>query len=291
MSRPPSSPAGRAPSRARPRRILHLLALTVVPLPLVALAPADLDVRPVGHATQAVHAVAHADADAVAWELVVLDGDAMLQGPTAAGTVDEALLGFGVARGPLDRVEPVHQFVGDETPVVRVVRIVRVGLDAERRESTTPYRTFTVEDPDLLRGYVQVVRPGRPGLVAETGLVLHADGEVEAWLSVERVVVREPIDRIERVGTREFVDGTVWDALARCESSGRWDVVRHVDDRISYHGGLQFDARTWTAFRPAGFPEVASQATREQQIAVAERVLKAQGWGAWPACADRLGLR
>ena len=32
-------------------------------------------------------------------------------------------------------------------------------------------------------------------------------------------------------------------------------------------------------------------ASREQQIVVAERVLASQGWGAWPGCSSKLGLR
>lgn len=78
----------------------------------------------------------------------------------------------------------------------------------------------------------------------------------------------------------------VWDSLAACESSGRWDI------RDSLHeGGLQFAASTWSAFRPDDFPLHAYDATREQQIAVGRRVLDAQGPGAWPICGPRVGLR
>jgi hypothetical protein len=77
-----------------------------------------------------------------------------------------------------------------------------------------------------------------------------------------------------------------WDELAACESSNRWTVTRGV-----YQGGLQFDARTWDAFAPAmGYPADAHLATREQQIAVAERVFIAQGAMAWPTCAPRVGM-
>jgi hypothetical protein len=77
-----------------------------------------------------------------------------------------------------------------------------------------------------------------------------------------------------------------WDDLAACESSNRWTVTRGV-----YQGGLQFDARTWDAFAPAlGYPADAHLATRDQQIAVAERVLTAQGAMAWPTCAPRVGM-
>lgn len=80
--------------------------------------------------------------------------------------------------------------------------------------------------------------------------------------------------------------GTVWDRLARCESGGNW-----ASSTGRYEGGLQFHPSTWDRNKPAGYPDAAYQASREQQIHVAERVLARQGWGAWPACASSLGLR
>lgn len=86
---------------------------------------------------------------------------------------------------------------------------------------------------------------------------------------------------------------TVWDDLAACESHGEWDydpATATWGNRL-FSGGLQFLPATWAAFAPDGFPGQAHEASREQQIAVAERVLDAQGWVAWPACSKRLGLR
>ena len=74
-----------------------------------------------------------------------------------------------------------------------------------------------------------------------------------------------------------------WDAIAQCESSGNWQ----IDTGNGYYGGLQFLPATWRAFGGTGNPAHASKA---QQIAVAERVLKVQGWNAWPTCSRRLGL-
>lgn len=164
-------------------------------------------------------------------------------------------------------------------------------LVAERRELTLTPTTIVIEDPDLRRGSSEVVQQGEPGLLVETALALHVDGEIEAWLMLERTVISLPVARIERIGVGEVPRDVVWDALARCEAGGRWDAVRWIDDELAYRGGLQFDPRTWNAFRPAGFPALASDATRDQQIVVAERVLAKQGWGAWPACSLRLGLR
>ncbi len=80
---------------------------------------------------------------------------------------------------------------------------------------------------------------------------------------------------------------STWDRLAQCESSGNWS----INTGNGYHGGLQFSPRTWTAFGGGDFAPVAYQASREQQIVVAERVLAAQGWNAWPACSRKLGIR
>lgn len=86
--------------------------------------------------------------------------------------------------------------------------------------------------------------------------------------------------------------GSVWDRLAQCESHGEWDYGPHSTwgSRI-YEGGLQFHPRTWDAYKPAGYPARAYQASREQQIVVGERVLAAQGWGAWPHCSRVIGVR
>jgi hypothetical protein len=86
-------------------------------------------------------------------------------------------------------------------------------------------------------------------------------------------------------GTAEAAaGGSHWDRIAQCESGGNWA----VDSRNGYYGGLQFNPSTWRAHGGAGLPH---QASKSEQIAVAERVLATQGWKAWPACSKKLGLR
>ncbi|WP_295628543.1 transglycosylase family protein [uncultured Corynebacterium sp.] len=77
-----------------------------------------------------------------------------------------------------------------------------------------------------------------------------------------------------------------WDRLAQCESGGDW----HINTGNGYYGGLQFSASTWSGYGGGEFAATADQATREEQIYVAEKVLAGQGWGAWPACSASLGL-
>jgi hypothetical protein len=78
-----------------------------------------------------------------------------------------------------------------------------------------------------------------------------------------------------------------WDRVAECESGNRWD----INTGNGYHGGLQFSPRTWTAFGGGEFAPVAYQASRAEQIVVAERVLAEQGWNAWPVCSRKAGAR
>ena len=72
-------------------------------------------------------------------------------------------------------------------------------------------------------------------------------------------------------------DDVNWDAIANCESGGNWG----INTGNGYYGGLQFSQSTWNAYGGSGS---ASSASRDEQIAVAERVLDSQGIGAWPVC-------
>jgi resuscitation-promoting factor RpfA len=71
-----------------------------------------------------------------------------------------------------------------------------------------------------------------------------------------------------------------WDRVASCESGGNWA----INTGNGYHGGLQFSQSTWASHGGGEYATSANQATRDQQIAVAERVLASQGKGAWPVC-------
>ncbi len=79
----------------------------------------------------------------------------------------------------------------------------------------------------------------------------------------------------------------MWDTLAQCESGGNWA----INTGNGYQGGLQFSPSTWAAYGGTAYAPTANLATREQQIAIAEKTLAGQGWGAWPACTAKMGLR
>lgn len=79
-------------------------------------------------------------------------------------------------------------------------------------------------------------------------------------------------------------NGDVWDALAQCESGGNWS----INTGNGYYGGLQFSLSSWRGVGGTGFPH---EASRETQIAMGERLRASGGWGHWPACSRKLGLR
>jgi hypothetical protein len=118
----------------------------------------------------------------------------------------------------------------------------------------------------------------------------------------------EPVPMTEQAST---TTRKVWDDLADCESgnwidggrsfqlgSARWDWAAPGSEvppwgTTKHHGGLQFLPSTWDWVAPmvGVSAPYAYSASREEQIRVAEKTLELQGWGAWPVCARKLGLR
>ena len=83
------------------------------------------------------------------------------------------------------------------------------------------------------------------------------------------------------VGTAH-ADSVNWDAVAQCESGGNWS----INTGNGHYGGLQFSPATWASNGGVGNP---ANASREEQIRVAENVRATQGMGAWPKCGSQGG--
>jgi resuscitation-promoting factor RpfA len=74
-----------------------------------------------------------------------------------------------------------------------------------------------------------------------------------------------------------------WDAVAQCESGGNWA----ISTGNGFYGGLQFTEQTWLGYGGGSYAQYANEASRSEQIAIAEKVLAGQGIGAWPVCGPR----
>ncbi|GHB84344.1 transglycosylase [Streptomyces cirratus] len=81
-------------------------------------------------------------------------------------------------------------------------------------------------------------------------------------------------------GSASAATASEWDRVAACESGGNWA----INTGNGYYGGLQFSSSTWAAYGGKAYAAQANQASKSQQIAIAEKVLKGQGKGAWPSC-------
>jgi resuscitation-promoting factor RpfB len=220
-------------------------------------------------------------------EVTLGDKDVVTRTVTAL-TVEDALEELGVELTRHDETKPAPEHViedGDEL-VFTDVRIVEKRVEGEAID----FGTVEQSDGSMYEGETSVVREGRVGLRNATYRIVYRNGEVSVRKVLAQKVLRQPVDEIVKVGTKEevtanFAGGsTVWDQLAQCESGGNWA----INTGNGYYGGLQFNLGTWQAYGGSGYPH---QASRETQIAIATKVRDASGgYGAWPACAASLGL-
>ncbi|WP_327152771.1 transglycosylase family protein [Nocardioides sp. Soil805] len=222
--------------------------------------------------------------------LEVKVGDAKLKRKKlTALTVEDVLATMDVKVSKRDKVTPaLDKEISDGDKVV--VTDIRVVTRNEKGQSID-FDTITREDDSMMEGEEQTVRAGRPGLRDVTYELRFRNDELVARKVLSSDVKRAPVDAIVKVGTKEAPSepnfasgGTVWDALAQCESGGNWA----INTGNGYYGGLQFNLGTWQAYGGSGLP---SSASRETQIAIATKVRDASGgYGAWPACSSKLGL-
>ncbi len=235
---------------------------------------------------------------------------------TTAGTVGALLDERGVRLGPDDVAVP-----SSDTPLTEGmdVRIVRNGVGEVVEVRKTPPPEQVVEDPELPRGEKEIVDPGASGEQTAIMRVFVQDGQEVRREQVRAGANTPPSPRVVKVGTqdapqdppsqdspsqdspprdapqRQSVSGAgsgssgggVWDQIANCEAGGNWA----INTGNGYYGGLQFDAQTWRVNGGTQYAPLPHQATREEQIVVATKIRDARGgYGAWPACARKLGL-
>lgn len=209
------------------------------------------------------------------------------------GTVGEFLERAGIVLGAQDTVEPAR-----ETPLApdTVVTLTRVVTADETAREQVPAGETTSDDPEAAEGTRTVADPGAPGETEVTYRVTRVNGVETARERAGERVLTPPRPASVRVGTKAapraaaapgVAGGSVWDSIAQCESTGNWS----INTGNGFSGGLQFTDSTWLAFGGGAYAPAAHLASREQQIAVAEKVQAAQGWGAWPACTSKLGIR
>ena len=218
----------------------------------------------------------------------------------AAKTVGDVLKERGIKLDEDDRVFPAKEEKVTEGMSIKVERIDIQTEDVTEEFDAEP--NF-VNDPELEAGAEEVREQGEKGKREITRKVVLKNGKKESEEVIKDEVVVGPKPATIARGTKQaepepqggnsgaaapaVADGSVWDAIAQCESNGNWS----INTGNGFSGGLQFAPSTWAGLGGTEYAPEAWQATREQQIAVAQKVQAAQGWGAWPACTAKLGLR
>jgi hypothetical protein len=141
--------------------------------------------------------------------------------------------------------------------------------------SIVRYTQLSLEESAVEESVVELRRD-----IAELTRLRHEKiGELQGLvIEVQKVRATSPLI----VGGSIVTYSADWEAVALCESSGNWQIDAYFD------GGLQFLPSTWIGFGGGELARYAHQATKTEQIAIAERVLAIQGPKAWPNCFEPL---
>ena len=218
------------------------------------------------------------------------DGGVVRTVRVAAANVAGFLEAAGAPLQQSDTVVPAANSPVSDGMQIQVTR-VRVSRSTER-VPLVPVNEV-VQDVTMNMSRQVVEDPGTPGIQDVTFAVATVNGVETGRLPVANVVIVPARNGKIRVGAKpgtevpEVSQGETWDALSRCEAGGNWA----INTGNGFYGGVQFDQNTWERNGGLRYAQRADLASREEQIAIAEVTRARQGWGAWPTCSGRLGVR
>ena len=212
---------------------------------------------------------------------------------TTGATVADVLSELKITKDADDRVKP-----GATTAVTPGLKIAVLRVTSTRVKETKAIAPPVTKrsDSSLYKDQTKTIKAGSAGAKVVTYKVTKVDGKVESKKIISATVTQQPVGRIVAVGTKSrptrdagdtsgaginLSNAAMWDRIAQCESGGNWS----INTGNGYYGGLQFSGGTWRAYDGDQYAPLPHQATREEQIAVAERVRADRGgYGAWPVC-------
>lgn len=168
-------------------------------------------------------------------------------------------------------------------------------LKTEKKQvtKTEDYDVQYINNKKLASGTTKVKQKGVDKKYIQEITTTYVNGKKDKTTKKTIKVLEKGQPKIVERGTKvsaNYASGnSVWDKLAKCESGGNWA----INSGNGFYGGVQFMKGTWDAIKgkvgvTADYPH---QASREDQIKVASYLQKQSGWGQWPACSAKLGLR
>ncbi len=230
-------------------------------------------------------------------------------------SVASALVAAGVELRAFDRVVPA---LGSTLAAGDSITVERVSTMNWTRSVPLAFTSTKVNDPTLAKGKTKVKTAGVEGEKVESLVTTTVSGKVESIEVVSEQVVREAVNEVVLVGTKVPVETTsrsttrtekkttttsttakkeeaprdagntsgaglnlanesMWDRIAKCESGNRWN----INTGNGYYGGLQFSLATWKSVGGTDFAAYPHQASRAEQITVANRLYAKRGLQPW----------
>lgn len=165
------------------------------------------------------------------------------------------------------------------------VEVVRVGAATTQTRESVPFAEESVADPTIPIGETREITAGVPGVDTVTWRARVENGVEVGRTQLSRVTTTEPVSHVVGYGTHADWH---WDALANCETGGKWNTVDPAGAQ-GYHGGLGIYQPNWIHYGGLEFAPNAGLATREEQITVAQRIYDDYGWYAWGCARNTLG--
>lgn len=249
-------------------------------------------------------------ADTAKQVTVQVDGKTIVIDTTAA-TLKDMLAQHGITMGPQDAASTDL----DAAPADNsTISISRVNAQQQTTTEDIPFQVKKTNDDTLAKGTTKVKTQGVNGKKTVTWSVTAVDGKEQSRERVSESVTTQPVDEVDLVGTKDTstastsstsstsssssssssasasasqsesssdglntANSEMWDRIAQCESSGNWS----ISTGNGYSGGLQFDSGTWLSAGGGKYAPTASQATREQQITVANTIYASRGLSPW----------
>ncbi len=252
-----------------------------------------------------------------------VDGEENTKTFTGTVTLAEALEEASIELEKLD--ETVVTADEDGTPVVTITRIV---VEEKKKTETIEFKSETRTNSEKYKDQKQVVQQGKNGERTIVTKITKVDGEVTEKEEISNEVTTKPVTHIVEVGTKtrpapkpvapsssssssssssgsssassssgssgssgsssgggKAPTSGVWAALAQCESGGNPSIVSASG---TYHGLYQFSVSTWRSVGGTGLP---SQASAAEQTKRAKMLQARSGWGQWPVCSKKIGVR
>ncbi len=165
------------------------------------------------------------------------------------------------------------------------ITLDRVVVKTSTRTEALKFSTVQKNNTSLWKGESSILTAGRSGKAKRIYKITVVNGEVTKKIVIAETVVRKPVTQVVQVGTKTSANGVginlaragMWDRIARCESGGNW----HINTGNGYYGGLQFNRASWNSNGGRDFAAYPHQASRAEQITVANRYYAKAGTSPW----------